>query len=41
MKFDDLDKAMRVYETAQDYCVLPGIYNLHSPRVSAANAFRH
>ncbi len=26
MKFDDLDKAMRVYETAHDQCVLPGIY---------------
>jgi tRNA(His) 5'-end guanylyltransferase len=26
MKFDDLDKQMRVYETAADYCVLPEIY---------------
>lgn len=26
MKFDDLDKKMRVFETAQDVCVLPGIY---------------
>lgn len=26
MKFDDLDKKMRVYETAHDHCVLPGIY---------------
>lgn len=26
MKFDDLDKAMRVYETTHDHCVLPGIY---------------
>ncbi|MDR0502527.1 MAG: hypothetical protein LBH16_04320 [Treponema sp.] len=26
MKFDDLDVQMRVYETADDYCVLPGIY---------------
>lgn len=26
MKFDELDKRMRVYETASDYCVLPGIY---------------
>jgi len=25
MKFDDLDKKMRVYETAHDVCVLPGI----------------
>ena len=25
MKFDDLDKKMRVFETARDYCVLPGI----------------
>ncbi len=26
MKFDDLDIAMRVYETAHDHCVLPGMY---------------
>ncbi len=26
MKFDELDKKMRVYETNQDYCVLPEIY---------------
>lgn len=26
MKFDDLDARMRVYETAHDHCVLPGIY---------------
>ena len=26
MKFDDLDKKMRVFETAHDHCVLPGIY---------------
>lgn len=26
MKFDDLDKRMRVYETAHDFCVLPGMY---------------
>jgi tRNA(His) 5'-end guanylyltransferase len=26
MKFDDLDTQMRVYETATDYCVLPGLY---------------
>ncbi|MEJ2612226.1 MAG: tRNA(His) guanylyltransferase Thg1 family protein [Candidatus Thiodiazotropha sp.] len=26
MKFDDLDKKMRVYENAHDHCVLPGIY---------------
>lgn len=26
MKFDDLDKKMRIYETAHDYCVLPGIH---------------
>ena len=26
MKFDDLDKQMRIYETAHDHCVLPGIY---------------
>jgi tRNA(His) 5'-end guanylyltransferase len=25
MKFDDLDAKMRVFETAHDYCVLPGI----------------
>lgn len=26
MKFDDLDKKMRVYETTHDHCVLPGMY---------------
>jgi tRNA(His) guanylyltransferase len=26
MKFDELDARMRVFETACDYCVLPGIY---------------
>jgi tRNA(His) guanylyltransferase len=26
MKFDDLDAKMRVFETAHDYCVLPGLY---------------
>lgn len=26
MKFTDLDKKMRVYETAHDHCVLPGVY---------------
>lgn len=26
MKFDDLDLKMRLYETAHDLCVLPGIY---------------
>jgi hypothetical protein len=26
MKFDDLDTKMRVYETAHDHCVLPGLY---------------
>ena len=26
MKFDDLDLKMRVYETSQDRCVLPGMY---------------
>jgi tRNA(His) 5'-end guanylyltransferase len=26
MKFDDLDKKMRVFETSQDICVLPEIY---------------
>ncbi|QGJ70658.1 tRNAHis guanylyltransferase [Planctomycetales bacterium 10988] len=26
MKFDDLDKTMRQFETAADFCVLPGIY---------------
>lgn len=26
MKFDDLDKKMRVYETAADQCVLPGMH---------------
>ncbi len=26
MKFDDLDKRMRVFETAHDQAVLPGVY---------------
>ena len=26
MKFEDLDKKMRVFETAHDYCVLPEVY---------------
>ncbi|MEW6736365.1 MAG: tRNA(His) guanylyltransferase Thg1 family protein [Acidobacteriota bacterium] len=26
MKFDELEAKMRVFETAYDYCVLPGIY---------------
>ncbi len=26
MKFDELDKSMRVYETTNDLCVLPGLY---------------
>ncbi|MEZ6143059.1 MAG: tRNA(His) guanylyltransferase Thg1 family protein [Zavarzinella sp.] len=26
MKFDDLDRKMRVFETAADMCVLPGMY---------------
>ena len=26
MKFNELDKKMRVYETAHDHCVLPGLY---------------
>lgn len=26
MKFDELDAKMRVYETAHDHCVLPGIF---------------
>ncbi len=26
MKFDDLDKKMRAFETAHDHCVLPGIF---------------
>ena len=26
MKFDDLDARMRVYETAHDHCVLPGLH---------------
>jgi tRNA(His) guanylyltransferase len=26
MKFDELDARLRVYETADDYCVLPGIH---------------
>lgn len=26
MKFDDLDNKMRIFETAHDHCVLPGIF---------------
>lgn len=26
MEFDELDRQMRVFETAHDYCVLPEIY---------------
>ena len=26
MRFDDLDKKMRVYETAHDFCVSPNIF---------------
>jgi tRNA(His) 5'-end guanylyltransferase len=26
MKFDELDKKMRIFETAHDYCALPGMY---------------
>lgn len=26
MKFDELDEKMRVYETALDHCVLPGMF---------------
>ena len=26
MKFDELDQTMRVFETAHDYCVLPGLF---------------
>ncbi len=26
MKFDDLDKKMRIFETAHDHCVLPGVF---------------
>jgi tRNA(His) guanylyltransferase len=26
MKFDELDRKMRVFETAHDHCVLPGLY---------------
>lgn len=26
MRFDDLDKKMRIYETAADLCVLPGVF---------------
>ncbi|MDM7914811.1 MAG: tRNA(His) guanylyltransferase Thg1 family protein, partial [Candidatus Eisenbacteria bacterium] len=26
MNFDDLDRRMRVFETAHDHCVLPGIH---------------
>lgn len=26
MKFDELEKRMRIFETAHDYCVLPGLF---------------
>jgi tRNA(His) 5'-end guanylyltransferase len=26
MKFDELDKKMRVFETAYDHCIIPGVY---------------
>ena len=26
MKFDDLDSRMRIFETAHDHCVLPGLH---------------
>ncbi|MDP7288124.1 MAG: guanylyltransferase, partial [Phycisphaerae bacterium] len=26
MKFDELDKKMRVYEAAHDFCVPPGVF---------------
>jgi tRNA(His) guanylyltransferase len=26
MKFDELDKQMRIFETAHDYNIIPGIY---------------
>src|SRR5262245_43912102 len=26
MKFDDLDQKMRLFDTAADYCALPGIF---------------
>ena len=26
MKFEQLDRRMRVYETAHDHCVLPGMH---------------
>ncbi len=26
MDFDELDRRMRVFETAHDHCVLPGLY---------------
>ena len=29
MRFDDLDKKMRVYETAHDFCVSPNIFMWH------------
>ncbi len=28
MKFDELDRKMRTFETSSDVCVLPGIYIL-------------
>ena len=26
MRFEDLDKKMRIFETAHDHCVLPGVF---------------
>ena len=31
MKFDELDEKMRVFETANDQCVLPGIFMVTLP----------
>ncbi len=28
MKFDELDRKMRTFETSSDICVLPGIYKV-------------
>jgi tRNA(His) guanylyltransferase len=36
MDFDELNKRLRVYETADDHCVLPGLFMV--ARVDGRNA---
>ncbi len=37
MKFDELDKKLRIYETAHDYCVIPGAASDSLLKLNAAN----